>query len=302
MNKKILNLIVLVLGCTHFYSCASSPKIRPTAAAQAPAILEPRKNIVHTVGPGETFWRIAKMYDVPIATIMSVNNITNPQNLKMGQQLSIPQAAELKTVVPLFPSKKWKYIIIHHSATEDGNALKFHMSHRAKGWDSVGYNFIIDNGTGNRKDGQIEATPRWIKQIDGAHCKAADMNSKGIGICLVGNFNNEQVSEKQLESLVYLVQLLKDTYHIPDSHIIGHGEVPGASTACPGIISPGKAFWKSYTKATTSISIRTFLGSRATSTVERAGAVKGSKNSEYTMFIPWKSVIFCKYTVDLMTF
>ena len=244
MKNKYFKYALVFWGCIFLNSCASTPKIQPPPSSSAPVKSIPRKDIVHIVGPGETFWRIAKMYDVPIATIMNANNITSPQDLKMGQQLTIPQAAELKTVVPLFPSKKWKYIIIHHSATEVGNALKFHLFHRSKGWDSVGYNFIIDNGTGDRQDGQIEATPRWIKQIDGAHCKADDMNTKGIGICLVGNFNNEQVSEHQLNSLVYLVQLLKDTYHIPDSHIFGHGEVQGASTQCPGHNFPWKRFWE----------------------------------------------------------
>ena len=248
VNLKLLKHLVycctFVWGAVFLSSCASAPKPPKTVQPAVPVKVGPRHDIVHTVGPGETFWRIAKMYDVPMATIMRVNKITNPQDLKMGQRLSIPQAAELKTVVPLFPSTKWKYIVIHHSATEEGNALKFHMFHRAKGWDSVGYNFIIDNGTGDRQDGQIEATPRWIKQLDGAHCKADDMNTKAIGICLVGNFSEEQVSERQLDSLVYLIKLLQETYHIPKNHILGHGEVNGASTQCPGINFPWKKFFE----------------------------------------------------------
>ena len=249
MTKKFLYVLALCVGTGFLYSCASAPKAAQPAALPFPAQPSSRKDIVHTVGPGETFWRIAKMYDVPMATIMRVHHIANPQDLKMGQHLSIPQAAQLKTVVPLFPPHKWQYIIIHHSATEEGDALKFHMFHRAKGWDSVGYNFIIDNGTGDRQDGQIEATPRWIKQLDGAHCKAGDMNTKGIGICLVGNFSSEQVSENQLDSLVYLVQLLQNTYHISDSHILGHGEVSGASTQCPGTNFPWKRFWEKLHKS-----------------------------------------------------
>jgi N-acetyl-anhydromuramyl-L-alanine amidase AmpD len=60
------------------------------------------------------------------------------------------------------------------------------------------------------------------------------MNHKGIGICLVGNFNQERVSRKQLEALVYLVDILRDYYKIPLKNIIGHKDVKGAKTECPG--------------------------------------------------------------------
>ncbi len=46
--------------------------------------------------------------------------------------------------------------------------------HRKRGFDrGLGYDFVIDNGTNTRVDGQIEASPRWIKQMEGAHCDAA---------------------------------------------------------------------------------------------------------------------------------
>lgn len=190
---------------------------------------------MHTVGPGETLWRISKMYDVPINTIVSANRLSDAQSLKMGQELTIPGAAQMKPVVTLYPSSKWKYIIIHHSGTEEGSALQFHRSHLNKGWDKgVGYHFVIDNDQSEKQDGQIESTPRWIKQEDGAHCKADDMNLRAIGICLVGNFDSDKVSRRQMESLVYLVNKLRRNYNIPVDHILGHGKVSGASTNCPG--------------------------------------------------------------------
>jgi N-acetyl-anhydromuramyl-L-alanine amidase AmpD len=162
----------------------------------------------------------------------------------MGEELRIPHAAEIKPVVTLYPSRKWHYIIIHHSGTEEGSALQFHRWHLHKGWDKgVGYHFVIDNGLGGEKqDGQIESTPRWIKQEDGAHCKAGEMNPRAIGICLVGNFDTDRVSRKQMESLVYLVNKLRRNYNIPLDRIIGHGKVHGASTHCPGKRFPWEEF------------------------------------------------------------
>ena len=153
----------------------------------------------------------------------------------MGQQIKVPNAAQIKPVVTLYPSNKWKYIIIHHSGTEEGSALQFHRWHLNKGWDKgVGYHFVIDTNQSSKQDGQIESTPRWIKQEDGAHCKADEMNPRAIGICPVGNFDIDKVSRRQMDSLVHLVNKLRRNYNIPINHILSHGKVPGASTHCPG--------------------------------------------------------------------
>jgi N-acetyl-anhydromuramyl-L-alanine amidase AmpD len=68
------------------------------------------------------------------------------------------------------------------------------------------------------------------------------MNPRAIGICLVGNFDEEKISAKQLESLVFLVNKLRRHYKIPINRIMGHGEVTGASTHCPGREFPWREF------------------------------------------------------------
>ncbi len=203
-----------------------------------------RRDVTHVVAPGETLWRLSKMYDVKIEDIMRANNVTAPQALEMGQRLIIPRAVPLRLVIPLYPSDKWKYIIIHHSATDAGNALSLFRLHLRRGfWHGLGYHFVIANGTYGKEDGQIEISPRWVRQEDGAHCKASGMNHMGIGICLVGNFSKESVSRKQLESLVYLVNTLREHYRIPLKNIMGHGNVQGAATECPGTRFPWKEFF-----------------------------------------------------------
>lgn len=206
----------------------------------------PGKGIYHSVAPGETVWRISKMYDVDMETIKAVNKIRDVHDIDIGKRLFIPGASARKHVITLYPNDKWKYIIIHHSATDAGNSEQFNKSHMQKGWKGVGYHFIIDNGTCGKDDGQVETTPRWLKQEDGAHCKAGDMNEKGIGICVVGNFSKERVTRRQMNSLVYLASTLSNYYGIPKKNIMGHGQVPGASTECPGKRFPWKTFWARF--------------------------------------------------------
>jgi hypothetical protein len=142
--------------------------------------------------------------------------------------------------VPPIRANAWRWIVIHHSATPTGGALAFDREHRSKGWDELGYHFVIGNGTDTR-DGQVEVGGRWKKQKWGAHAKTPDnkYNDYGIGICLVGNFDLTRPSRKQLEAVSKLVAFLERQYSIPPERVIGHGMVHtfdhgGTSTHCPG--------------------------------------------------------------------
>ena len=111
--------------------------------------------------------------------------------------------------------------------------MAFDKMHRAKGWDELGYHFVIGNGTDTR-DGQIEVGSRWPKQKWGAHAKTPDnrYNEYGIGICLVGNFDVSYPTHAQMVSVERLVAYLMKTYHIPADHVLGHGDTK--ATDCPG--------------------------------------------------------------------
>ena len=132
----------------------------------------------------------------------------------------------------------WKMIVIHHSASEFGNAAIFDDWHKQRNWKGVGYDFVICNGNAEL-DGVIETTFRWKEQIAGAHVGGTPNNNAnvyGIGICLVGDFNSKAPTTKQMDSLVKLVKFLQQRYNIPTSNIYGHGNTPGytGGTECPG--------------------------------------------------------------------
>ncbi len=138
-----------------------------------------------------------------------------------------------KDWIPPVAPRPWRAIVIHHSATTTGGAAAFDKDHRAKGWDELGYDFVIGNGT-DTGDGQIEVGSRWFKQKIGAHDKTPDnyYNEYGIGICVVGDFMVERPTPKQVQSLIRLTSYLMKTYHIPPDHILGHGDTK--ATKCPG--------------------------------------------------------------------
>src|SRR5687768_8825904 len=66
-----------------------------------------------------------------------------------------PLAGIPRDWTPSARANDWRWIVIHHSATPAGGAKTFDKMHKAKGWDELGYHFVIGNGT-DTADGQVE--------------------------------------------------------------------------------------------------------------------------------------------------
>lgn len=123
--------------------------------------------------------------------------------------------------------KATEYIIIHCAATKpsmDIGAKEIDRWHRARGFLSIGYHFVI------RRNGTIE-TGRNLEEI-GAHARG--YNSTSVGICLVGGISESgkpenNFTQEQWKSLETLVKDLKTKY--PDAEVIGHRDV--AKKDCP---------------------------------------------------------------------
>jgi N-acetyl-anhydromuramyl-L-alanine amidase AmpD len=133
----------------------------------------------------------------------------------------------------------WRYIVLHHSASRGGNAQVIDRDHvNQNGWDGIGYHFVLGNGV-DMPLGRIEATFRWRSQSHGAHAGALPVqkpfNTEGIGICLIGNYETQALDPFAEHRLVELcAQLIDRIPTLSVGRIIGHRDVPGKSTACPG--------------------------------------------------------------------
>ncbi|MCE9582702.1 MAG: peptidoglycan recognition protein family protein [Planctomycetes bacterium] len=139
-------------------------------------------------------------------------------------------SASWEPSVPVRPG--WTHIIIHHSASATGSAAHFDRIHREKGWEGLGYHFVIGNGS-MTENGRVEPGERWLEQRDGAHAKA-EWNSRAVGICLVGNFEDTNPTPEQLASLEALCRWLMRRCGIPAENVLRHGETHGNQTLCPG--------------------------------------------------------------------
>lgn len=125
------------------------------------------------------------------------------------------------------------HIVIHNSATKDSGSVSWgaiRKHHKAQGWSDIGYHFGIE-----LIGGGYEILAGRMTNKQGAHCRAAGMNVKAIGICCVGDYDDNQPPFEMLQKCEELVKYLMGIYDIPKCNIIGHGEVEPKKT-CPGLM------------------------------------------------------------------
>lgn len=135
------------------------------------------KGVVHTVGRGETLYRIANAYGTDPQDLAEVNNINDPKVLKAGYKLFIPGAKKVLKVKPLpqgYDSRPLAAKPGLNYAIEPDREDKIVMDKKRFAWPITGLvesKFGMRNGT--RHDG-ID-----IKAPEGTPIKAAG-NGKAV--------------------------------------------------------------------------------------------------------------------------
>lgn len=129
------------------------------------------------------------------------------------------------------------HIVMHCTATPatmDIGATEIDRWHRQRGWNGIGYHFVI------RRNGQLE-TGRVISRA-GAH--AAGFNAHSIGVVLAGGVASngqtpvDNFTDAQFLAARDLVLDLMANHQVPISNVLGHKEVirditRGSPKACP---------------------------------------------------------------------
>jgi hypothetical protein len=167
-----------------------------------------------------------------------------------------------------YPNKAdrpWKYIVLHHSASTNGNYDQIDGEHRKiLGYDGCGYHFVIGNGTGSA-DGQIEVAQRWNNQKQGVHCRNArshEVDEYGIGICLVGDLDQQPPTPRQVAAAQALILYLSQRYRVEPGHVSTHAHLAATPTVCPGKFFPSESILTATMDATTGDGLRTTWGLR----------------------------------------
>lgn len=139
-----------------------------------------------------------------------------------------PDAAAMNPMLPV------EYITIHHDGMTPFTATDYASSaarielyrngHRGRGWGDIGYHYVID------REGRIweGRSLKW----QGAHVR--NRNEGNLGILVMGNFDEQAPSDRQLAALERHLRTCMAKYKVPVSRVRTHREWDGAKTACPG--------------------------------------------------------------------
>lgn len=131
-------------------------------------------------------------------------------------------------------SLEWKAIVIHDSRSRVGSYDAIDKAHRRAGKAGCGYHLVVNNGTGG-EDGRIEVGYRWKYQEIGDYLVGVNADwyhRKAIGICVVGDADQEPFTDAQIRELTWLVRQLQDRYEIPTTHVFVD---VGNETGAPGV-------------------------------------------------------------------
>ena len=143
----------------------------------------------------------------------------------------------------MVPLGRVRGIVWHHSATRGGSVEAFRHEHKQRGFEDIGYHFVIGNGLG-MGDGEIQVG-RSLKYQGAGVAK----NNRGfVHVCVVGNFELGPPTPAQLATIgvtaaglnkqfgqwAALANKPGDIWCGPPNY--GHNQValPGHGTLCPG--------------------------------------------------------------------
>ncbi|MEX2625261.1 MAG: LysM domain-containing protein [Ilumatobacteraceae bacterium] len=96
-----LALPVLAAACGSDDSAFTSlPPIEVTTTTTTTTTTVSTDRIFYTIKPGESLAIIAESFEVPVAAIVDVNDIDDPDNVQAGQTIEIPSGVQLVTELP----------------------------------------------------------------------------------------------------------------------------------------------------------------------------------------------------------
>ena len=173
--------------------------------------------------------------------------------VKRRNLLKLLGLGTLLAAAPFYWTGRWRYIVVHHSGGAYGDIELLKRVHRERQpqdpIDEIPYHFVIGNGNGMPL-GEVAETGRWRKRLWGAHLSVRniDRNFRGIGICLIGDYEKAQVPEAQLQAAILLTRDLMQRFGISSENVTLHGRTSGESTLCPGKNFPRDRFNKAVSE------------------------------------------------------
>lgn len=184
--------------------------------------------------------------------------------LRLFEQRLAPTPEDMrvlsKKLFDLVPQKSraWKGVVLHHSATNDGQSVdeesitRFHTSWRYNGniitkakadeliasgkgqkvvppWSDCGYNVVVETVD----DAVVIFLARPLSEV-GGHCSQNHRNRTHIGLCFVGNFDAAPPTSFKIDIAAAICRAYKDKFGFTNSDVERHSTW-ASYKSCPGL-------------------------------------------------------------------
>ena len=174
-----------------------------------------------------TMSRIAILVAVSVTCSAALAAVEKPPIVSAKEWGSTPQP------IPVSRKHTPKYVTIHHAGVfirSDRDPAKFvkdmqAWGQREKNWPDLAYHFLI------APDGRI-FEGRSLAYEPESNTKYP--LSGHVGVELMGTFDKQRMTPRQLDSLVKLTAWLCETQEIDPADIAGHNDRAQGQTSCPG--------------------------------------------------------------------
>ncbi len=175
----------------------------------------------------------------PATTAKKTLSMVNPTPPPLSPPVRVEPAPRASAPTPTTAARHGRTInaiVVHHSESAHGDRTTIDQWHRERGWDSVGYHYVITNGISHSgqpcRDGEIQ-TGRNEGTV-GAHARGRNQSS--LGICLIGTTAFTTAQRRSLRTL--LVELCRRHGIAPSSATIQrhHERCPGPGLNLEAII------------------------------------------------------------------
>ena len=214
----------------------------------------------YIVQRSDTLYGIARRHGLSMSQLAERNGLAKDAHIYVGQHLLVPlpelppntarsamgdSVQKAVDKAPVAPGR-WRYVVVHHSGADRGDLKSIDRYHREERHMEHGlaYHFLIGNGNGMR-DGEIAVGDRWREQLAGGHLHSEAQNKIAIGICLIGNFDEDKPTAPQMQSLASLTDALLRRCKLSASAVKTHQQINVVKTRCPGTNFPTRSFIKS---------------------------------------------------------
>ncbi len=123
-------------------------------------------------------------------------------------------------------------LVIHHSESPDMGTLDWegirNYHRRNLDFDDIGYHFGLEAyGLG------YQILVGRFMTVKGAHCRDGGMNSKALGFCIIGNFDNHAPPAEQWNLSIKFSASICIRFELSPETVLGHREA-GSPKTCPG--------------------------------------------------------------------